>query len=173
MNYGAVITAVSAAIVLIGVVFNLLKNNSISEGSIDRTEQAESKLTAEHIARSSEHDSLSSEHKLLLERSADMKSSMSSMCGIIQEDRLQRTKDQAEQKIQYASLSDAQKHLDDHAREIGKFADEFRRLAAENTELKSEKQSLSRENQHLREQNKYLESRLNNFPHIEENEPEL
>lgn len=46
-------------------------------------------------------------------------------------------------------------------------------ITAENAELKSEKQSLSRENQHLREQNRHLESRLNNFPHIEENEPEL
>lgn len=128
VDYKDSIMLLSAAVTLIGVVFSLIKSGSLSKESVDRTAQAENTLKADH--------------NLLLERSADVKASVYSMCSVIQDDRVQRAKDQAEQKAQYASLSDAQKHLDDHAREIGKFADEFRKLAAENAELKAENQRL-------------------------------
>lgn len=128
VDYKDSIMLLSAAVTLIGVVFSLIKSGSLSKESVDRTAQAENTLKADHT--------------LLLERSADIKASVYSMCSAIQDDRVQRAKNQAEQKAQYASLSDAQKRLDDHAREIGKFADEFRRLAAENAELKAENQRL-------------------------------
>lgn len=142
VDYGTIISAVSAGVVLIGAVITFFKNNSLSKESVDRTAQAETKLGADHQHLSADHQGLSADHRTLLERSADVKASVSTMCNVIQEDRVQRAKDQAEQKAQYASLSDAQKRLDDHAREIGKFADEFRRLAAENAELKAENQRL-------------------------------
>ena len=142
VDYGAIISIASAGIVLIGAAITFFKNNSLSKEAVDRTAQAETKLSTDHQHLSGEHKALSTEHQMLLERSADVKASVSSMCTAFQEDRIQRAKDQAEQQAQYASLSDAQKRLDDHAREIGKFADEFRRLAAENAELKAENQRL-------------------------------
>lgn len=91
MNSGEIITALTAAIVLIGAVITFLKNNSIPKEAVDRTATAECTLKAEHAG-------LTAEHALLLERSADMKTSVSSMYNTMQADRLQRAKEQAEQE---------------------------------------------------------------------------
>lgn len=122
MDYSPIIVAISAAITLIGAGFTLFKNNSISERSVTRTDQAEK--------------SLSAEHSILLERTADTKAAVIKMQDTIQSVQVEQFNDRAERKIHYASLDDAQKQLADSAGDMGKFAQEFARIAAENQELR-------------------------------------
>lgn len=77
-------------------------------------------------------------NSILLECRNSVKESVSSIRGMIQEDRIQRIKDCEKQMIQLASLSGVQEQLAHHIRKIEDLAvDELTRLNAENMELKS------------------------------------
>ena len=118
---GGITIIISAAIILIGVAYALLKNNSISEKSVKRTEQAEMILSAEH-------ESLAAQQQMLLERTAAAEKIMSQIHNALLDVRSER--------IHYAILDDDQKRLVDSATNIGKYAQEFARIAAENQELR-------------------------------------
>ena len=77
-------------------------------------------------------------YNLLYEHIDSIKKSVSSIRGMIQEDRIQRIKDCEKQMIQLASLSGVQEQLDHRIRKIEELAlGELTRLNAENMELKS------------------------------------
>ena len=118
---GGITIIISAAIILIGVAYALLKNNSISEKSVKRTEQAEMILSAEH-------ESLAAQQQMLLDRTAAAEKIMSQIHNALLNVRSER--------IHYAILDDDQKRLVDSATNIGKYAQEFARIAAENQELR-------------------------------------
>lgn len=126
---GGITIIISAAIILIGVAYALLKNNSISEKSVKRTEQAEMILSAEH-------ESLAAEQQMLMDRTADTKAAIFKVQDTLTSVRDGQINDRAERKIHYASLDVAQKRLVDSATNIGKYAQEFARIAAENQELR-------------------------------------
>lgn len=87
---------------------------------------------------SSSHKSVEQYYNLLYEHIDNIKKSVSSIRGMIQEDRMQRIKDCEEQMIQLASLSGVQEQLDHRIRKIEELAlGELTRLNAENMELKS------------------------------------
>lgn len=87
---------------------------------------------------SSSHKSVEQYYNLLYEHIDSIKKSVSSIRGMIQEDRIQRIKDCEKQMIQLASLSGVQEQLDYRIRKIEELAlGELTRLNAENMELKS------------------------------------
>lgn len=87
---------------------------------------------------SSSHKSVEQYYNLLYEHIDSIKKSVSSIRGMIQEDRIQRIKDCEKQMIQLASLSGVQEQLDHRIRKIEELAlGELTRLNAENMELKS------------------------------------
>ena len=126
---GGITIIISAAIILIGVAYALLKNNSISEKSVKRTEQAEMILSAEH-------ESLAAQQQMLLDRTAAAEKIMSQIHNALLDVRSER--------IHYAILDDDQKRLVDSATNIGKYAQEFARVAAENQELRQKAPLLER-----------------------------
>ncbi|BDF70349.1 hypothetical protein CE91St41_24240 [Oscillospiraceae bacterium] len=126
---GGITIIISAAIILIGVAYALLKNNSISEKSVKRTEQAEMILSAEH-------ESLAAQQQMLLDRTAAAEKIMSQIHNALLDVRSER--------IHYAILDDDQKRLVDSATNNGKYAQEFARVAAENQELRQKALLLER-----------------------------
>lgn len=144
MDYGAILTLIACALTMAGAGYTLFNNSSISTKAVDRTAAAEK--------------SLSTEHKLLLERTADSKETMRCIQGAVSavDARIIKTNERlieasAERKIQYASLTDAQKKLADSAGNMGKFAEEFARIAQENARLKQEVQALRMDLHHMRQ----------------------
>lgn len=168
MDYGQIIIAVSAAVTLIGAAFTLFKNNSISEKAVNRTEQAEGKLSVEH-------SKLSMAQERILERTADSKQTtvavqakIEKLQDTVYEMHRDQTTERVQRKIQFLTLKDAQKKLVSSADDIGKFAQDYLRIAtaleelqrdstrregeqhSEIARLKSELEQLKKENAQLR-----------------------
>ena len=64
-----------------------------------------------------------------------------------------------ERRLEYASLSEAQRRLADSAKHIGKFADEFARLSSEVQTLRLENQTLHQKIESMQVENTVLRSR--------------
>lgn len=92
---------------------------------------------------SSSHKSVEQYYNLLYEHIDSIKKSVSSIRGMIQEDRIQRIKDCEKQMIQLASLSGVQEQLDHRIRKIEEHTlDDLCRLITENLELKAKQRQL-------------------------------
>ena len=159
MNYGEIIVAVSAAITLLGVVFNLFKSNRISEKAVERTGEAEKSLSAEH-------KSISAVQTIVLERTADSKAAVQQLVATVEGIDRRMIQSDADRKIQFASLDAKHQLLVKSAKDIGVFSEEFLKLSEENIAMKKEIFA-------LRAENKTLRQRLSQERELDEWEPEL
>lgn len=156
MEYGEIIVLTSAVVTLIGVVFTLFRNNSIANSTTDRVESKGNQLSGEHSRLSSEHSVQSVEHNSILEKVIDTKSEIGEVRKTVSDVNIRLIQADADNKLRFINLDDAQKKLCSSAEDIGKFSEEFMRLAAENKQLTEENKSLSRENADLIKQNTEL-----------------
>ena len=134
MDYGSVIIAISAAVTLLGAVFNLMKNNSISEKAVKQTGQT---LSVGQKA-------LSAEHSILLERSAGSQEVLQSLSSSLREIDRRMLQADAERKVQFLTLDAQRQQLVKSAGDMGRFAEEYIRLSAENQTLKQTVERLQR-----------------------------
>lgn len=156
MENGDIVVLISAAVTLIGVVFTLFRNNSISSSTIDKVESKGNQLSGEHGRLNSEHSIQSGEHARILDKVMDAKSEISEVKKTVTDVNIRLIQSDADNKVHFANLNDAQKRLCSSAEDIGKFSAEFARLAEENKLLTKENQTLNRENTELAEQNAKL-----------------
>lgn len=163
MDYGALITMISAAIVLISTAYTIFKNNSISDKTADKVESKGQQLSSEHGKLSSEHGKLSSEHSNL-EKDHEMIRGTLSTTGSQVADvwktlaavdaRLAQT--DADRKLNYANLPDAQKALVESAANVGRFSDAFLKISDENNRLKQENAQLQQQKAEIRQESQQL-----------------
>jgi len=160
MDYGNVIVLTCAAVTLIGAVFTLFHNNSISSGTVDKVESKGNQLSGEHGKLSTEHDKLAAEHSIqsgeharILDKLVDAKSEIREVKKTVSDVNIRLIQTEADNKLRFINLDDAQKKLCSSAEDIGKFSAEFTRLAEENKLLTKQNEALSRENAELAEQN--------------------
>lgn len=149
MEYGEIIVLTSAVVTLIGVVFTLFKNNSIANSTSDRVESKGNQLSSEHSRLNSEHSIQSIEHRSLLEKVADTKSEVNEVKKTVTDVNIRLIQADADNKVRFANLDDAQKQLCSSAENMGKFADEFMRMAAENKLLHEQNTQLTRDKAEL------------------------
>lgn len=147
-DYGSVIIAISAAVTLLGAVFNLMQNNSISEKAVKQTGQTlsagQEALSADHKALSAEHSALRSDHSILLERSAGSQEVLQSLSSSLREIDRRMLQADAERKVQFLTLDAQRQQLVKSAGDMGRFAEEYIRLSAENQTLKQTVERLQR-----------------------------
>jgi len=168
MNWSEVVTLVACALTMVGAAFTLFKNNSISNKTVDRTADAESRLSTEHKMLSTEIKTLNSNQIVLTERTSDTKAGMNEIRKSVQEMNHTLIQSDTDRKLQFATLSDAQKNLVQSADNIGKFAGEFQRLATELVKTKSELQQQLSVNQHLKLTIQKLNVRIDNLERSEQ-----
>lgn len=91
-----------------------------------------------------------------MDKLIDAKSEISEVKGTVSDVNIRLIQTEADNKLRFINLDDAQKKLCSSAEDIGKFSAEFARLAEENKLLTKENQTLSRENTELAERNAKL-----------------
>lgn len=150
MQYGEVIVAISAAITLIGVVFNLFKSNSIFKEAVEETKKAETTL-------SSEHKVLEARQTIFLNQAQNSAAALQEVSSSLQRIDRRLLRSDPEWQKQFSSLDAQQKALVQSADQIGHFAGEYMKLIAENqrlqeqvTELRDQLRLLQEENTKLR-----------------------
>lgn len=152
VDYGTIISAVSAGVVLIGAVITFFKNNSLSKESVDRTAQAETKLggdhqhlSADHQHLAADHQHLSADHQILLKYSADVNNSIVNLKQPLEFLRDAQIKEDARREAAKGQTLDMQKMLDilsAHQRHVQEMEQKVQRLEAENQRLEAENQRL-------------------------------
>lgn len=145
MDYGNIIVAISAAITLLGVIFNLFKSNRISDKAVDRTSEAEKTLSAEHKG-------ISATQIILLERTADSKASVQKIATAVEAIDRRMVLSDTDRKLQFASLDAKHQMLVKSADDIGKFSEEFLKLSADYVTMQKEMSTLRAENEALRQE---------------------
>ena len=140
VDYGTIISAVTAGVVLIGAVITFFKNNSLSKESVDRTAQAETKLGGDHQHLSADHQHLSADHQILLKYSADVNNSIVNLKQPLEFLRDAQIKEDARREAAKGQTLDMQKMLDIlsvQQRYAQELEQKVQRLEAENQRLRA------------------------------------
>lgn len=147
------LTLVSAVVTVIGTVFTLYKNNSISKDAVNRTSEAEKAL-------STEHEKLATQQTLILERTIDSKTTVQKMADVLNDVDRRMLQAEVEHSKQFLSLDSQQRQLVRSAEDIGKFSEAFLKLATEKSALEQQIQTLRKENADPRRKNATLRQEL-------------
>lgn len=153
MEVGDYAIIASAVVTLIGVIFSLIKNNSLSKEGVDRTAMTEKTLSAEH-------KEIAAKQTLILERAADSKAAAQRMAETLSGMDRRMLQEEVERSKQFLSLDAQQHQLVKSAADIGKFAEAFLKLTAEKSALELEIARLKKENASLRQENATLRQEL-------------
>ncbi|SHN87925.1 hypothetical protein [Desulfitobacterium chlororespirans] len=157
MDYGSMIIAISAAITLLGAVFTLFKNNSISTKAVDRTDQAERVLLAENKTLSAEHKTLAAEQKILLERTADNKAALGEVQKVVTAIDKRAEMEKEIRETRERLLDPQQFAVKEAVDKIYAMSENWQRLITENAGLREQVVELRHINGQLREQIQNLE----------------